>query len=208
MLKAMNSRNFVPRRLVLVLLCFFVACAVSQLSGQAPAPQPPATIYLIRHAEKLTDGREDLSWQGFYRAAVLPQLFLPPVLPGVSGATRTLLPKPDFLFATSPSKHSNRPFETILPLSSALNLPISNEVANDDFAQLAQTLLSGKYAGKIVLVAWHHGNLPKFAAALGATSPYGKWPETQFDRIWRIDFVDGKATLSDLPQSLLPTDSK
>jgi len=39
----------------------------------APPNQPPATIYLIRHAEKLTDGREDLSWQGFLRAAAIPR---------------------------------------------------------------------------------------------------------------------------------------
>jgi hypothetical protein len=208
MLKAMNSKNLLRRRIALVLLTFLAVCGVAPLAGQAPAPQPPTTIYLIRHAEKLTDGREDLSWQGFYRAAVLPQLFLPPVPPGVSGGTRALLPKPDFLVATAPSKHSNRPYETIQPLSSALNLPISNEVANDDFAQLAQTLLSGKYAGKIVLVAWHHGNLPKFAAALGAVPPYAKWPETQFDRLWRIDYTNGKATLTDLPQALLPGDSK
>jgi hypothetical protein len=206
------KKLFSRRRFVAALLGFFAGCGALPMVGQAPAAaaagEPPATIYLIRHAEKLTDGREDLSWRGFYRAAVLPQLFLPPVLPGVSGGARVLLPKPDFLFATAPSKHSNRPFETIMPLSSALNLTISNAVANDDFAQLAQQLLSGKFAGKIVLVAWHHGNLPKFAAALGATPPYAKWPETQFDRVWRIDYAGGKATLTDLPQGLLPGDSK
>jgi hypothetical protein len=33
------------------------------------------------------------------------------------------------------------------------------------------------------------------------------WPDTQFDRIWRIDYKDGKATIKDLPQHLLPGDS-
>lgn len=196
-------KAFLRVRLLALVVALF---AFAPLFGQSSAPQTPATVYLIRHAEKLTDGREDLSWQGFVRAAALPRLFLSPVFP--SEPQRTLLAKPDFLFATAPSKHSNRPFETIMPLSSALNLPISNGIANDDYAQLASLLLSGKYSGKIVLVAWHHGNLPKLAAALGAIPPYAKWPETQFDRLWRIDYADGKATLTDLPQGLLPCDSK
>jgi len=59
-----------------------------------------------------------------------------------------------------------------------------------------------------VLVAWHHGNIPQLAAALGAQPPYTPWPEGQFDRIWRIDYKDGETTLRDLPQDLLPGDSK
>jgi hypothetical protein len=200
MLKLMVSREIRGRRRFLVLVA---ALCFAPLVERAQSAAPPATIYLIRHAEKLTDGREDLSVQGFRRAAFLPQLFV--AEPGVS---RTLLPKPEFLFATAPSKHSNRPFETLMPLSSALNLPISNQIANDDYAQLASQLLSGTYAGKIVLVSWHHANLPKLAMALGATPPYEKWPETQFDRIWRIDYVDGKARLTELAQKLFPEDSK
>ena len=170
--------------------------------GMPALAQAPATIYLIRHAEKLTDKRPDLSQQGFLRAALLPNLFVPP-----AGSTRPALPKPDFLFATARSKNSNRPFETLMPLSSVLNVPVSNEINNDNFADLAKLLLGGQYAGKTVLVAWHHGKLPDLAKALGATPPY-VWPETQFDRIWRIDFANGTAKLTDLPMSLLPGDSK
>jgi hypothetical protein len=171
--------------------------------GFSQTAQPPATILLIRHAEKLTDGRIDLSPAGFARAKVLPELF------GGAGAAATHnLPRPEFLFATHQSKKSNRPAETITPLSVALGLPISAEIEDDDFATLAKELLSGKYAGKVVLVAWHHGKLPAFARALGANPPYDPWPETQFDRVWRIDYRDGKAVLTDLPQGLMPGDSK
>ena len=169
--------------------------------GLAQMPKPPATILLIRHAEKLTDGRLDLSPIGFERAKEIPLLFGGP-------GERHKLPRPDFLFATRVSKHSDRPVETITPLSEALKLPISSEVDDGDFAALAKDLLSGKYAGKVVLVAWHHGSLPQFARALGAVPPYDPWPETQFDRVWRIDYAGGKVTLVDLPQELLPGDSK
>jgi hypothetical protein len=166
-------------------------------------PQPPATILLIRHAEKLTDGRIDLSPAGFERAKMLPKLF-----GGADAAAPHNLPRPEFLFATHLSAKSNRPVETITPLSEVLGLPISHEIGDKDFAVLATELLSGKYAGKVVLVAWHHGSSSGLARALGAEPPYDPWPDTQFDRVWRIDYSGGKATLTDLPQGLMAGDSK
>jgi hypothetical protein len=171
--------------------------------GQAPATQgPPKTILLFRHAEKPATGM-DLAPAGFERAKVLAKL-----LGGPGAAAPHDLPQPEFLFATHVSKNSNRPVETITPLSQALGLPISHEIADKDFAALAKELLSGKYVGKVVLVAWHHGSLPGLARALGVTPPYDPWPEMQFDRVWRIDYKGGKAVLTDLPQGLMAGDSK
>jgi hypothetical protein len=180
-----------------------LALVLGVLSGEwvpgglawAQTAQPPATVMLIRHAEKLTDGRPDLSPVGFERAKAIPELF-----GGAGAAAPHNLPRPDFLFATHVSKNSNRPVETITPLS--------EEIDDKDFATLAKELLSGKFAGKVVLVAWHHGSLPGVVRALGATPPYDPWPDTQFDRVWRIDYRDGKATLTDLPQGLMAGDSK
>jgi hypothetical protein len=177
--------------------------ASAQTAQAAQPPQPPATILLLRHAEKLTDGRIDLAPAGFARAKDLPQLFL-----GSNAGTAPKFPRPDVLFATHQSQRSNRPFETVEPLSHALNLPVNTEFLDDDYAGLASLLLSGKYAGKVVLVSWHHGRLPQLAAALGIQPQPAPWPPTQFDRIWRIDWHDGKATLTDLPQQLMPGDSK
>ncbi len=187
---------------------FLPDCAVWHwwrvLLALAQEPQPPATILLIRHAEKLTDGRIDLSPVGFERAKGIPELF-----GGAGAAAPHNLPRPDFLFATHLSKKSNRPVETITPLSEALGLPISAEIEDDDFATLAKELLSGKYAGKVVLVAWHHGKLPEFARRRwGRRRRTIRGRMRQFDRVWRIDYRDGKATLTDLPQGLMPGDSK
>lgn len=184
--------------LFLFAVALLAAAGVAWGQG-AVAPQPPATILIIRHAEKLTDGRQDLSPVGYQRAALLPKLF---------DGSRTDLPMPQFLFATHFSKHSNRPVETITPLAAALKLPINSTVMNEDYAALARQLLSGKYVGMVVLVAWHHGNIPQLAAALGAKPPYTPWPAGQFDRVWRIDYRDGRATLQDLPQRLLAGDSQ
>jgi hypothetical protein len=169
----------------------------------APVPitgDPPATILIFRHAEKLTDGQIHLPPAGFKRADRLRDLFVPP-------GKRPDLPTPQVIFATHASAHSDRPVETVTPLAQALHLPIDSSISNDDYAGLARTLLSGKYAGKVVLIAWHHGTIPSLVISLGAKPPVETWPDEQFDRVWRIDYVDGKATIKDLPQHLMPGDS-
>jgi broad specificity phosphatase PhoE len=170
-------------------------------NARSSGPQPPATIFLIRHAEKLTDGEMDLSSTGQERARLLSQAFSP-------NGGRPDLPTPQVLFAAHVSKHSDRSLQTLTPLATSLHLPIDDSFRTEDFEDLASALLSGEYAGKIVLVAWHRGTIPQLAAALGATPPYSVWPEDQFDRIWRIDYVGGKATLRDLPLAMMPGDSK
>ena len=188
--------RFSRRRLLVALMC-----GLCLPLCMAQAPQPPRTILIIRHAKKPNDGSKDLSPEGFKRAALLPKLFLPK-------GVRPDLPMPQVLFASPATKHSNRPVETITLLAEALHLPIHQEIENDNYAELAHLLLSGQYAGNVVLISWHHGNIPQLAQALGADPPYGQWPDQQFDRIWRIDYVDGKATIRDLPHQLVPGDSK
>jgi hypothetical protein len=200
-----NLMFWTRRKLVwcgLALVAGVAGGGVLALAQAGAIPEPPKTILLIRHAEKPAEGM-DLSPAGFERAKVIPKLF-----GGVGAAAPHDLPRPDFLFATHVSKNSNRPVETITPLSAALGLPISHEIDDKDYATLAGELLGGKFAGKVVLVAWHHGSIPGFARALGAKPPYDPWPDTQFDRVWRIDYAGGKATLTDLPQGLMAGDSK
>lgn len=199
----MSLQRFICLSLLVLLATPGFAQSAVQERPTAPAGpvkrtgEPPATILLIRHAEKLTDGRLDLSPVGFKRASLLPGLF----------GKRGDLPVPQVIFATHQSKHSNRPVETVTPLAESLHLTIDSRIANEDYAALASELLSGKYAGKVVLVAWHHGTLPALVTALGAQPPYEPWPDQQFDRVWRIDYKDGKTTLRDLPQHVMDGDS-
>jgi hypothetical protein len=182
--------------LAVTLMAFPASIAVEQ-----PA-RLPATVLLIRHAEKPDTYDPDLSPRGFERARLIPRLF---------GEAQALpphnLPRPDALFATRPTLGSNRPLETLTPLSGFLKLSVNSDFAAHDVGDLAAVLLSGRFAGKVVLVAWHHGELPALAEALGAIPPYDPWPDGQFDRIWRIDYGGGRAVLVDLPQVLLPGDS-
>ena len=180
------------------------------LAAQQPASaddlqsKAPAVVFIIRHAEKPMDDKDpNLAPQGYKRANALPALFLP--TPGSSNLPR--FPRPNVLFASDPSKHSNRPIETITPLAAALHQTIHHEYTDLEFSALANQVLSGKYAGKVVLICWHHGEIPHLAKALGATETPKHWDDTVFDQVWMLECVNGKAQFSILPERLLPGDA-
>jgi len=191
--------------LSLALTACHASPAIDAQSAAAATSQPPATILIIRHAEKLPNGdptlSPDLSPAGYARAQLLLKAFLPL-------GVRPDLPTPQYIFAAAPSSHSNRSALTVVPLADALHLQINQDFKDHDYAGLAAELLSGKYAGKVVLVSWHHGKIPELATALGATPPYNPWPEDQFDRIWKIDYNNGKAALHDLPYEAVPASTR
>ena len=87
----------------------------------------PVTIMLIRHAEDVGVTGADLSPQGYQRAEALPRLF----------ASR--LPRPDVIIATHASKRSNRPIETVEPLSRQLHVPIDDRFRDKDYPCLLYT---------------------------------------------------------------------
>ncbi len=162
----------------------------------------PLQILIIRHGEKPgdpsvdSDAGPELSPRGQARAAaiahLLPLAFTPP----------------DFIFATAASDASNRPVLTVSPLASALGLTIDCRFKNDEFPLLVQALQDPKYAGKRVLIGWHHGKIPALATALGVASPPSPWPNDVFDRVWQLDFdAQGAVTLTNLPQKTLFGDS-
>jgi hypothetical protein len=166
----------------------------------------PAVVFLLRHAEKPVGDDKDpnLTAQGYQRARALPALFV--TTPGSNTLSR--FPRPDFLFASAPAKHSNRPKETIAPLAAALDLKIDDEFADAETAPLARKILSGAYAGKVVLICWHHGEIPQLAEALGVTGAPKHWNPDVFDQLWEIRWIDGKPALLILPERLLPGDTQ
>jgi hypothetical protein len=197
----------------------------------------PSQIFIIRHGEKVGDGKKDddggrhLSIRGSARAAALPSLFAP-ALPQPScklrhqhaveeefiGVYRQIPLKgtaprfttPNFIFATQMSKHSNRPIETVTPLATVLGIHIDDDYVDDDkdIKKMVGAILNELvFAGKVVLVCWHHGMIPDIAKGLGIAKP-PKWDGKVFDRVWQITFPKGKATLTDSAQMLLYGDSE
>jgi hypothetical protein len=164
-------------------------------------------ILLIRHAEKLDPPvDEHLSPEGKERAKHLHKLFDSP------GG----LPKPDFVFAARNSEKSHRSVETVEPLVARLKVPFDQTYRNKPTAEdkksvdaLAHELRTNpKYAGKTVLVAWHHGTMPELLRAFGVKNGPDHWENKTFDRVWSITYdAAGTPTFADLPQRLLKGDS-
>jgi hypothetical protein len=161
----------------------------------------PNRIVILRHAEKPEDPRDpDLSAAGEVRAAMLATL-IPPKFK-----------KPDFLFAATRSTSSNRPYDTLSPLSQKLKMEINDRYADDAFEELAADLLSkSKYGGKLIIICWHHGHIPDLGLALGASmqelmAAPGMiglhWDPAVFDRFWVFDFSDsGPVRFTSEPQT-------
>jgi len=181
-----------------------LALAIGSDRGLAVADSPaqgPRMVMIIRHAEKPdnTGGPKDpnLSKRGFERAEALAK-----VIP-------EHFPRPDFLIATQKTEGSNRPVETITPLATALHETIDTTFKEDEFEQAAHAVLTDpKYAGKVVLIAWHHGKIPELAKALSVKDAPATWDSKVFDRVWEITYDDKGAVWKDVPENALPGDSE
>jgi broad specificity phosphatase PhoE len=154
----------------------------------------PHRIFIIRHAEKPESGDSPhLSEKGRRRAAALPRYPLPPLAD---------------IFAAKTSPACARPVETVTPLAAAGRLNINAEVDEEEFPRLVDDVLSGRFAGKDILICWHHEEIPHLTRSLGVnlTRSY-RWPDV-YDRIFVVTYLkDGTPTFEDRPQRLLPGDS-
>lgn len=177
-------------------------------------PQPLAPkIMVIRHAEKPNDvdagvsrtGLTDkaaLNVRGWQRAGALAVLFSPP--PGV--ALHPALTTPRFLFASLAS--SQRPLQTLVPLSEKLQLPITGGRRGQEEELVRQvTACDGP-----VLISWQREQIPQLAKLLLTGSPDEtnrptSWPTSRFDVTWIFDLQSDIYRFSQLPQHLLSGDS-
>jgi hypothetical protein len=182
-------------------------------------------------------GGPHLSIAGSARAAALPSLFTPDpggvkkgtqkqleckissaqtgrfkadYKPSALTAGKPRFAVPAYLLASKPSPSSNRPVETITPLAQALNLPIAARHADKNYGKLANQILNSPatYGGKVILVCWHHGKIPKLIAALGVPAvqlkPWQHLDPAVFDLIFQITWNEsGQANLNVGHQELL-----
>ena len=99
--------------------------------------------------------------------------------------------EPNAIVVAADSKQSHRPRLTVEPFAKAAKLPIDNRFANKQPADLAAELRAN-YAAKVVLICWHHGQIPALLRALGAAPetllPNGKWPKTVYDWVIMASF--------------------
>ncbi|AWA42524.1 MULTISPECIES: flagellar basal body-associated protein FliL [unclassified Pseudomonas] len=144
-----------------------------------------ATVLIIRHAEKPTEGSV-LNARGEERARAYADYFNPLKLDG-----QTLIP--ERLIAAGDSPESSRSRLTLTPLAERLNLSIEQPYINGEVHELVKLLRKSNQA-PTVLIAWHHGHINKLLKAFGgdATALMGqrKWPDDVFDWLIVLRFDD------------------
>ena len=164
---------------------FIAVISGATVLAVAEAQEGPknSVVLIIRHAENPADGH-GLSPQGKDRAKAYKNYFQNFTVDG-----KRL--EPEEVVVAADSKQSHRPRLTVQPFANAANLQIDNRFANKQPADLASALRAN-YQGKVILVCWHHGQIPAVLRALGADPerllPNGKWPRDVFDWVVMVSF--------------------
>jgi len=190
--------------------CLFLAVIYNfALLVAADAQEGPknSTVLIIRHAENPPNGHA-LSPRGKERAEAYKNYFLNFTVDG-----KRL--EPNAIIVAADSKHSHRPRLTVTPFAKAANLPIDNRFANKQPADLAAELRA-TYQGKVILICWHHGQIPAVLRALGADPttllPNGKWPRDVYDWVIMVSFDENGHVIPDgtkrITEHLLQGDSQ
>ena len=153
------------------------------LVAQAQDGPKNSVVLIIRHAEDPADGH-GLSPRGEERAKAYKNYFLDFTVDG-----KRL--EPQAVLVAADSKQSHRPRLTVEPFAKAAKLPIDTRFANKQPADLAAELRAD-FPGKVILVCWHHGQIPAVLRALGVAPetlvPNGKWPRDVFDWVIMVSF--------------------
>ncbi len=166
--------------------CLFIAffyCSALVLTAEAQEGPKNATVLIIRHAEDPGNGH-GLSPRGEERAEAYKDYFQNFMI----DSNRR---EPNDVLVAADSKQSHRPRLTVEPFAKAAKLPINSNFGNKQPADLAAELRAN-HQGKVILVCWHHGQIPALLRALGAAPetllPNGKWPKTVYDWVIMASF--------------------
>jgi broad specificity phosphatase PhoE len=189
--------------------CLFIAVicgsAVAAVTDAQEGPKN-SVLLIIRHAENPTNGH-GLSPRGKERAEAYVNFFQNFT---VDGKRRV----PEAILVAADSKHSHRPRLTVTPFAKAANLPIDNRFADKQPAVVAAELRTN-YQGKVILICWHHGQIPALLRALGAAPetllPNGKWPKDVYDWVIMVSFDENGHVITEstkrITEHLLQGDS-
>lgn len=195
------SMSLVRRLTVIAVLACrmpFACAAAESADSNSPATE---TIAIIRHGEKPAGDLGQLAPAGLARA-----LALPPVLIQKFGPA-------DFIFAPLTTQKINadgrgfsyiRPLATIEPTAIKLGLPVDTRFPYSDIEGLQNELLTPKYRGSTIYVAWEHHLAEKLVKDLiqsfhQETREIPEWNDSDFDSIYVIRIsttADGRRDIS------------
>jgi len=148
-------------------------------AGVRATNEPPTTLILVRHAEKLIVPPEnkdpDLSLAGQARAQELVRMF------SDSGIA--------VIYATQ----YKRTQQTVKPLADKLALAVTRVDAKETAALVKQ--IRSRNAGQVIFIAGHNNTVPEIIAAMGGPQ-LPIIPETEYDNLYILTvYGDGPARL-------------
>ena len=195
--------TFMHRRL------FTAVLFASTLIVTAEAQEGPknAVVLIIRHAEDAGSGH-GLSARGAERAEAYKNYFQ-------NFMIDSKRQEPEAVLVAADSKQSHRPRLTVEPFAKAAKLQIDSRFGNKQPADLAAELRAN-HQGKVILVCWHHGQIPALLRALGAAPetllPNGKWPRTVYNWTIMVSYDENGHLIPEstrrISEHLLPGDSQ
>ena len=189
-----NSSSPVKMR---IFLSVAAGIAISAFSGsfssaRADGPDNSLKVVIVRHGEKPHHG-DNLSCTGINRSLQLPK-----VLNAKFGVpSYTYVPK----LGLGDSTLHSRMFQTVTPMAVKYNLTINSKFDEKDTSHTAQDVMTKT---NTVLMVWEHSVIPDLARSLGVGDPPG-WDGSDFDSIWIITYLNGKATLKFDKEGLTPS---
>ena len=190
--------------------CLFIAVLFAftlTLAAQSQDGPKNATVLIIRHAEDAGSGH-GLSPRGQERAEAYKNYFQNFTV----DSTRR---KPDAVLVAADSKQSHRPRLTVEPFAKAAKLPIDSRFGNKQPTDLADELRAN-HQGKVLLICWHHRQIPALLRALGAAPerllPNGKWPKAVYDWVIVVSYDENGRLVPEstrrISEHLLPGESQ
>jgi broad specificity phosphatase PhoE len=196
-------------RVTVMRTCLFIAVIYGSALLVADAQEGPknSVVLIIRHAEDPPDGH-GLSPRGEERAKAYKDYFL-------NFTVDAKRREPQAVLVAKDSKQSHRPRLTVEPFAKAAKLPIDSSIGNKQPTDLAAELREN-HQGKIILICWHHGQIPALLRALGAAPetllPNGKWPKTIYDWVIMVSFDENGRVIPEstkrISEHLLQGDSQ
>ena len=177
------------------------------LAAHAQDGPKDSVVLIIRHAEDAGSGH-GLSPRGQERAEAYKNYFQ-------NFTVDSKRREPDAVLVAADSKQSHRPRLTVEPFAKAAKLPIDSRFGNKQPTDLADELRAN-HQGKVLLICWHHGQIPALLRALGAAPerllPNGKWPKAVYDWVIVVSYDENGRLVPEstrrISEHLLPGESQ
>ena len=192
------------RRWLFISVIYGFALLVAANAQEGPKD---SVVLIIRHAEDAGSGH-GLSRRGKERAEAYKNYFQ-------NFTIDSKRREPNAVLVAKDSKQSHRPRLTVSPFAKAAQLPIDSSFGNKQPTDLAAELRAN-HQGNVILICWHHGQIPALLRALGAAPetllPNGKWPKNVYDWVIQASFDENGRLIPEstrrIKERLLPGDSK